>query len=325
MRMVWSAVLSLAALVAGAAEQTASPTLKVNQLAREFVDFWDASKDLSTEQRVARFNKEIAPRFPAFYGIERYEGERTQAEQDKYIALAIERFGPMREAYLAKLTQFDRDLPRHIQSFSAVFPDYRPETATWLLHSLGEMDGGTREFKGQQYLIFGVDGMVRYHGESNEAAFFHHELFHTYHQKAFMDCAQPGTWERLWAEGLAVHVSKVLNPDANEKEMLLDMPKGMAARTEERLAASFARLETVLNSADPKHEAALFQFSKDDTGLSPRRGYYLGYLVAKEAGKTRDIHTLARMSCERVRPMVASIVHTLRLEAEQRQLVSKTQ
>jgi len=325
------AMLGLAALVAAAADNLPQrgaqpvPVLEVKKLARQFVDLWDASKDLPSEQRVARFKTDIAVRFPEFYGVERYAGAVTEAEQDKRIANAIEKFGPLREAYLAKLTQFDQDLPRHIASFTAAFPDYRPSGETWLLHSLGEMDGGTREFKGKQYLIFGVDGMVRYHGTSNEAAFFHHELFHTYHQKSFGDCAQSGVWEPLWIEGLAVHVSKVLNPDASLKEMLLDMPEGLVARTDEKLAASFAQLESILASTDVKYAAPLFQFGKDDTGLIPRRGYYLGYLVARELGKTRDIQTLGKLSCEEARPLVFATVHQLRLEAEQRQAAGKAQ
>lgn len=31
-------------------------------------------------------------------------------------------------------------------------------------------------------------------------------------------------WQPLWREGLATYVSKVMNPDATESEMLLDFP-----------------------------------------------------------------------------------------------------
>ena len=101
-------MLGLAALVAGAADNLPQrgaqpvPVLEVKKLARQFVDLWDASKDLPSEQRVARFKTDIAVRFPEFYGVERYAGAVTEAEQDKRIANAIEKFGPLREAYLAK-------------------------------------------------------------------------------------------------------------------------------------------------------------------------------------------------------------------------------
>ncbi len=42
-------------------------------------------------------------------------------------------------------------------------------------------------------------------------------------------CPQPGMWQPLWQDGLAVHVSKMLNPRATDKEMLLDFPAGSLA------------------------------------------------------------------------------------------------
>lgn len=75
------------------------------------------------------------------------------------ISPALEKFGPIRQAYLAKVDGFAADLPRHIATFTAIFPDYRPQVETWFLHSLGEMDGGTREFNGHHYLMFGADMM----------------------------------------------------------------------------------------------------------------------------------------------------------------------
>lgn len=199
-------------------------------------------------------------------------------------------------------------------SFKAAFPDYQLTRDIYVLHSLGEMDGGTRTFNGKSYLIFGIDGMVRYHVEgSDPSAFFHHELFHTYHEKVMEACDGDvvPVWAGLWMEGLAVYVSKVLNPTANDEELELDFPRGSAAPTRQSARAGMAQLETVLESSDPKVIGALFSTGKDDTGLPPRRGYYLGYLVAQEAGKQHSMQELATLDFEGAHALVVSTIHAL--------------
>jgi hypothetical protein len=55
----------------------------------------------------------------------------------------------------------------------------------------------------------------------------------------------------------------------------------------------------------------LFSTGKDDTGLPSRRGYYLGYLVAQEAGKRHSMQELATLDCKRAHALVTATVHAL--------------
>jgi hypothetical protein len=317
MKRLLLACLALSAVLSCHAADVAPPKLEVHSLAREFVTFWDGSRDLPEAERVAAFKTQIAARFPDFYGVARYAGARTQAEQDELIRRHLATFGPLRQAYLDKVAKFDADLPRHVASFSAVFPDFRPEVSTYLLYSLGEMDAGPRELNGRTYLIFGADQMTRLHGNGDEAAFFHHELFHIYHSAQMPDCADTGLWRGLWKEGLATYVSKVLNPRATDQEMLLDFPAGSADRIRGQLHASFAQLEQVLDSTDPQQRANLFQMNgRSEGGLQPRRGYLLGYLIAEELGKTRSPAQLAKLSCTDARQQIGAAVSTLKLRHE---------
>jgi hypothetical protein len=316
-----AATCALAASVCAkdVAPQSSPHTLRVHNIAQSFVDFYDANKGKPDTEQLAAFKKSVAPGFPQFYGVERFNGEMTQAEVDKRIEGAIKGFPEIREGYLRKTQQFETELPHYIASFKAWFPDYVPNKEIYVLHSLGEMDGGTRTFEGKNYLIFGIDGMVRYHGKGNESAFFHHELFHTYHDNSMDACDSEETpiWKALWQEGLATYVSKTMNPGANDVELLLDFPGGMAQRTRKVLPASFAHLEKVLDKTDHPIYAGLFNGKQDETGLPPRRGYYLGYLVAEEAASKRDVRELAKLDCRKVRELVVATVHEL--SARQRQ------
>jgi hypothetical protein len=303
---LFAAVLSTSALAAPPAEL---PRLHNGALA--FVDLWNANHDKPPAEQVAAFKATVAPAFPDFYRAERFQSFLTPAQYDERIATAVREFPTIRTSYVRKAQQFDAELPRYISTFRAVFPDFQPPEDIYVLHSLGEMDGGVRSIAGKQALIFGVDRMVIVHGDGDESAFFHHELFHHYHFARIGDCGDTGIWSSLWIEGLATYVSKVMNPRANDRELLLASPDDMATRTRAVLPAALAQLEDALDKNDEQTYANLFLMRGSDT-LPRRRGYYLGYLVAQEAGKTHDLRELADMKCDAVRTLVVSTVHKLR-------------
>lgn len=292
------------------------PALEVHNIAGEFLTFWDSTRDRTTAERVALFKRDVAPEFPGFYGHARFNGRMTEEQRDGTIARSIDSFGAIRDAYALKLETFDTDLARNTSVFAETFPDFQPDRPIWVLHSLGEFDGGTRVIDGQAFLLFGVDGMVAFHdaGATNEAAFFHHELFHLYHRPRFGACE--AIWCSLWQEGLATYVASKLNPEASEAELLLTLPDDMAAATRAQLAPSLLALRQVLTLNDPSAYSDLFGFG--ERALSPfprRRGYYLGFLVAQSLGRTHDLRTLANMPAEEVQPLVIAAIDRLIADA----------
>lgn len=312
MRMLSFAVAVTVSTFASASKAAApDETPQVHNKAMAFVEFWDANKDKSTAEQVAAFKARVAPVFPGFYSVERFNGELTQAQYDGWIESAIKGFPALRDDYIKKARQFESELPKYVATFKTWFPDYKQREDIYVLHSLGEMDGGPRTIGGKSYLVFGVDAMVKYHGAGNESPFFHHELFHTYHAPVLESCEPPLIWSVLWREGLATYVSKVMNPGANEKELLLSI-NDMAQRTRAVLPEALAQLDGLLDKDDYKTYAGLFTSRGDAGKLPPRRGYYLGYLVAQEAAKTHDIRELARLGCGEAKQLVFSTVHRLR-------------
>ncbi len=286
---------------------TAGPS--VTNIADAFIAFYDATEGQATEDRVAAFKRDVASAFPDFYDVDHFGGGTTRAALDERIANAIAQFPRIRDAYMAKVEQFDRELDRNLQSFLRTFPDFEFDAPVVFLHSLGELDGGTRAFDGETYLMFGADVMAWVHDWDDESAFFHHELFHVHHSAFFDEC--DAMWCALWAEGLAVHVASTLNPDAGDSELLLQSPNGMAEATNAHLAESLAHLETALFRTGEDDYSALFNAADDGTGLPPRRGYYLGFLVAQEVGADRDLAALARLSNDDVLPLVEKAVADL--------------
>ncbi|WP_426022888.1 hypothetical protein [Brevundimonas sp. PWP3-1b1] len=286
--------------------------MEVHNIAGEFLGFWDSTRDKTTAERVVLFKRDVAPEFPGFYGHARFNGLMTEEQRDGTIARSIESFGAIRDAYVLKLETFDRDLARNTSVFAETFPDFQPDRPIWVLHSLGEFDGGTRVIDGQAFLLFGVDGMVAFHDAdvTNEAAFFHHELFHLYHRPRLGACE--AIWCSLWQEGLATYVASKLNPAASEAELLLTLPDDMAAATRLQLEPSLLALRQVLTLKDPSAYSDLFGFGGPATSSLPqRRGYYLGFLVAEQLGRTHDLQTLANMPAEQAQPLVIEAVDQL--------------
>ena len=263
-------------------------------LSDDFTAFYDRTEGMATEARVAAFKAEIVPLFPQFYGRQRF-ADIDDAAYDTRIRNAIDRFPRHREAYVRKASSFSTLLAPAYASFVAAFPDMadRPIGDIYLLHSLGEMDGGTRGFDNRSYLIFGADVMARSHPYEDEEPFFHHELFHIYHQRFFNDCG--AVWCALWIEGLAVYASRVLNEDATDEQMLLTVPEPIPAPVDANLTEAVCEVRARLQSRTQTDLNALFSFSRLNERLPPRFGYYVGYLAAREAGRTHTLQQLAQM------------------------------
>lgn len=305
--------IAVVSTFARAAESVPMPRL--HDSTATFTAFWDANNTKPPTEQVAAFKTSVAPTFPGFYNAERFKSFLTPAQYDERIVTAAKEFPAIRAAYTRKAQQFESELPHYIATFRQTFPDFEPPADIHVLHSLGEMDGGMRTIDGKQTFIFGVDVMAQVHGTGNESAFFDHELFHHYHFPYLAACGDAGIWRSLWLEGLATYVSKVMNPQATEQEMLLDLPAGMAADTRAVLPQALAQLESVLDRDDEGTYAGLFLRRGNGETLPRRRGYYLGYLVAQEAGKTHDVRALAHMDCAASKALVFATVHQLRAAA----------
>ena len=79
-------------------------------------------------------------------------------------------------------TSIGHEFHIYAQDFTNTFPEYRPKARVIFTISLFNFDGGTRPVCGKTALLFGIDGIARYHqpGESLKV-FFDHDLFHQYH------------------------------------------------------------------------------------------------------------------------------------------------
>lgn len=276
--------------LAGLPVTAASPP-PLNDLTGDYVRFYNATKNVPPAQRVACFKAEMATRFPGFYRADRVG--IPEAQYDGLVAASFENFPRIEADFVARAAAVAGQLAAAQADFAEAFPAPSAMPPVYLIHSLGEMDGGTRELNGKTVLVFGADVIARAHAaDANERPFFEHELFHVYHEPSFKPCDT--VWCALFEEGLATHVAATLNPGAKAAELLLDDATLAAIKANPAPAACAIR--RVASSAAPDDYQNLFNGGASFPGLPERAGYYIGFLIAQQLGKDRSIQQLAALS-----------------------------
>lgn len=267
-------------------------------LTNAFPKFYDATARLSEAERIRRFREEFAALLPGFYGPR----QRTEAVYDKQIAQSLRNFPGIRDRYAQVARDFPKAFEKGQRSFHAAFPDYRLDVPVYLLHSLGEMDGGTREIEGHTIAVFGADVIARIHEPNTIKPFLDHELFHLYHRRAFPECGW--LWCAVWTEGLAVYAAAKLNPGATDADLLLTQPRAIRPEVEPRSKEAMCALRAKLNSTDEQDQARFFFGSADAGSLPPRSGYFLGYLLSSKIGAGLSLQQMAKLPPDKVRPLL---------------------
>jgi hypothetical protein len=271
----------------------------------DFAEVWDRTQNLGEAERIAAFKAHFDPLIPGFYGHERHRME--PARYQAYFTRAMKEFPAQRAATAAMSRRFASLLEPAQRSFEREFGPITGFRPIVLVNGLGEFDGGMRTLGGKGYLMFGTDLMARLYADKDPRPFLHHELFHLYHSRTFRDCEK--VWCNLWNEGLATYVSHRLNPKATDAELLLETPEPMRAAVDRnRREAVCSVLERLESEED---NGTLFSSRRFNERLPGRFGYYVGYLVAAEAAKTRSLQELARLSAEESRPVIEASLRSL--------------
>lgn len=302
--MIRSLLLGLAAITALTA--TGAPVAKpapakpaIVDLTGDYIRFYQASSKQPRLARAAAFKRLMAKKFPGFYTETRIGA--PAAEYDEIIAKSFDAFPKIEGRFKARAAALGPAFAAAITDFQRTFPEAGALPPTYLVHSLGEMDGGTREIGGKTILVFGADVIARVHREgANERPFFEHELFHTYHEPRFGECKP--VWCALWEEGLATYVADQLNPGATDDELLLS-PAMRRQIDANRAMAACAVLQRAKSEKSDDY-SALFNGGRNLPGLPERAGYYVGFLVAKRLGEGLSLQELARWDQVAARPRI---------------------
>ena len=228
----------------------------------------------------------------------------TPAKYREYLAKMIASYPDQRPGIQRVSQEFGKTFEPARLSFEREFGPMTGYPPVYLVNALGEFDGGTRSLPGGTRLIFGADMIDKLYKETPVQPFFHHELFHLYHGRRFHECDP--AWCSLWSEGLAVYVAATLNPGASDAALLLTSPVPLRKAVESHRAEAICAVRSRLNSTESKDYSAMFTGGADpiSANLPGRLGYYVGYLVAQDLGRTRSLKALAALSPTEVQPLI---------------------
>ena len=279
-------------------------SLRFVDLTGAFDRSWSATAQLPDDKRAAAFESDFAKVLPGFYDPKRVA---ELVPEEKYQARLLEwlKTYPEKRGGIQRVSrEFSGLIGPAQRSFEKAFGPMRGYPPIYLVNSLGEFDGGTRDLPEGTRLMFGADVIDRLHKDMPIQPFFHHELFHLLHGRTFKGCEK--IWCNLWSEGLAVYVASRLNPGATDADLLLNRPVPLRSAVESHKQAAVCAVRARLDSTDPKDYAPLFLGSGEalSAELPVRFGYYVGYLVAKDLGRTRSLRQLAALRNEKVKTLV---------------------
>ncbi len=272
-------------------------------LTGDFARIYDRDANLPDQQRVERFTADFAALIPGFYSAQRlYDGNEVKFEQR--VLRAFSKYPSQRAGIGEVSDQFAQLLGGATASFEKEFGPFRSAVPVYLVNSLGEMDGGTRDLPSGRALIFGADVIAQVHANDRLRPLFTHELFHVYHaqQTDLSGCDQ--LWCSLWTEGLAVYVAQRLNADATDSELLLTFPEPIRPLVDAHKREAVCTTLEKLDSRDGRDFSAMFSSARLGPNLPPRFGYYVGYLVARELGRTTSLENLARLHGSTLRSLI---------------------
>lgn len=284
---------------------------RIHNLAPDFIDYWLRVKDRPQGVQVSELKSDFFPKFPEFYKYKIERWKKAGKIPDEQIGETLKKYPQIESDFIKKSDEITTNLRSTMDSFLRAFPELRKDIDIYITHSFGEMDGGTRKIGNKIYFVFGIDGMAKFHqGFKSEIPFFHHELFHVYHSQYLQE--EDALWNSLWVEGLATYASEQLNPNTSLKELMLDLPAGMVERIDANLDYHWADLNKKLNSKDESDYRTYFLMASKDTKIVIRAGYYLGYLIAKEIGKTKSLREMAQLKSYEILPLIKSEIQKLR-------------
>jgi hypothetical protein len=282
--------LLLALLLAVPAVARAQPVPSFVSYTDAFDAFARETATMVPDARVRLFRERFNALVPGFYEP-RYGA--TEEKYDARVARALAEYPATREKFIAAARDFAASYGTATGRFRKFFPDYAPTMPIYLLHSLGEMDGGTRELRGKTIAVFGADVIARIHDTASIGPFLDHELFHFYHASYFPDCE--AVWCSLWQEGLAVYVASRMNPGADDRVLLLTIPRPIRPEVDPRFAEALCFTRVKFDSTSQEDAETFFMGGAASKIFPPRFGYYIGYRIAQMLGEKHTLQQLAKM------------------------------
>jgi len=229
--------------------------------------------------------------------------------------------------------EFADRLEKAWQRFAAKVPGLKPGATVYLLPAPRSAVGGAvRPLGERDAIVFGAEEIaLSLPSKTGFDVLVHHEMTHLYHIQVnpemrtmtaavFMPPYAPGDaklYQVVWLEGLAVYWSRVLNPNAPDKEVLVS--ESLAANVAAKWPRVAAELRERLDSSK-KEDIDAFMFGGNTGGRFPSRsGYYVGSLIADRLARKYSFAELCRLEGSKLKSEMEGALREVEKSPIQRQ------
>lgn len=295
---------------------------QVINLGKEFETFWQKAKSKPFEEQIKIWDEVVEAPHQDLYDSLVYSKKYSKDWPEKKSKRLKTFFAGLPHKYEANKKVFDDfedTVAEQIKKYSAVFPDSKFTNKIYAVTGVG-FNGKASELSQtkEMVLAFGVNTMIEI--DDDPDVLYSHELFHIYHYNR-LNIDEKNYAEKskltlpLWLEGLAVYVSKGMNPSKSDDKVFMskELPK-VSQKDIRWLAREF------LKNADGKlyDETQLeiyqnwFKHGKQlRKDIPTRAGYLLGYHVAKELGKKHSSYEMAGWDLDKMHKEVKATLALL--------------
>lgn len=297
-------------------EQQTEGRVDFHNLTSDFTEFFDMARELPGEKQIEIFKTRVYPNAPQVYDRIFKDIEWMGQKPEERIVLSIEHFDSIKDQFVDISNQLESQIETGLSSFLIKFSDLTLDFDVYIMHSLGIRAGGIIQTQNRTALMFGVDQIIKHLDFENFTPFFHHELTHLYHSFYYTPrnqgkYSEGAIYNELWREGLAVYVSRALNPEAKENEVF--MRENISVNTEKVLNLIAKDIRENLYSSNTELFRKYFWESSTDTIVPKTAGYYMGYLLVKEIAKEYPINELIQLTEDDFVPKFELILDSLSL------------
>lgn len=303
--------LFLLALGVPAATAQGGKGMTKRDLFPAFFEFWKESGGLSRELRAERFLRLVVEPNAELY--EAFTGSVSIARATRYLAQV--------EPLLTAIQSLhgwvqNGGVDAEIANMQSRLSDFRWRGILVFMPNLFVFDAGGGPLNGQDVLIFGLDTIAKRDGaNANLSVLIAHEVFHCYHAGFHpeWDGQHRGVdtplYQLVWKEGLATYAAQVLSSGAGLDAVFND--PALRPSCEARLAELAKLLREQLDRVDKEPFMEWMSARARASHVPPRAGYYFGWRMATELGRTHSLRELARLSDGEVRRAMGRVLDRL--------------
>lgn len=288
---------------------------------KAFVQFWDEAKDKTFEEQLPLWDQLIeSPDQPYFeryvHGSQMFPDWREKKRSKAQTAFA--EYPLIYESMIGIFDDFEKVFSHHLARFKSHFPDFILRKLDLRIIANSKRFLATSAVEGSRhYLSFSVDFMASLRRDPlqipgvafalSPEVLYAHELFHVYQEQEHpLRLASESSARRLigslWAEGLAVYVSGLINPEATIDELLAfeGIHPVYVEHTNHIHRCLLRDLEDVNPGTYTAVEDKWKNFSERSEKVPFMAGYAIGYALVVELCRTYSLETLLRWEIERI-------------------------